>query len=96
VFGGKVVDMNTKSNKSLPFPCVLGCSGGQKSVIRLLLTGWTMAAMDGDNGNTRKRKLNKDEGMTRDSQGRARTSSTTNPTMMGMNNKRVGENDEGE
>jgi hypothetical protein len=37
VFGGKVVDINTKSNKFSPFPCVLGYSGGQKCVISTVI-----------------------------------------------------------
>ena len=37
VFRGKVVDINPKCNKFSPFPCILGCSGGQKCVISTVI-----------------------------------------------------------
>jgi hypothetical protein len=44
-----------------------------------------MVAMDDNNGDTRKRKLNNNEGMTRDDQGgRARTNGAIDPMMTGM------------
>ena len=50
----------------------------------LLFVGWTTVATGGNVGDTKKRKPNNDEGMTRDDQGgKARTSGVTDPTTTG-------------